>query len=357
MYKIMIVDDESIERDALKYIIKQSELEISEIEEACSGREAIEKAMLFKPDIVLIDIKMPSINGIEAVKRMKQTCPDLQVLFLTAFSYFNYAQEAIKVGAKGFIVKPATKDQIIQALKNVIDDLKKDQERKFREREAKTRLEQVTNYFESELVALLSMAGNDISQAEEYLNMLGLQIEKAVAIVVEINYSAGEIPVTSSLQKEMIKKRCMEKLKAEFERENIKAPICKVGQYIYMILFLNNREDLHDHDNVARLVGQITERLHMQLNIPLRSGIGNQCNELDDIYTSFTRAKIALHQIKTPYGVSCYSQLMRQDMEQQYPVMKEQDLYRKMSFFKHKRGQQHGRIQRCQLLFQSFQEN
>jgi hypothetical protein len=124
-----------------------------------------------------------------------------------------------------------------------------------------------------------------------------------------------------------------------------------------MILFLNNREDLHDHDNVARLVGQITERLHMQLNIPLRSGIGNQCNELDDIYTSFTRAKIALHQIKTPYGVSCYSQLMRQDMEQQYPVMKEQDLYRKMSFFKHKRGQQHGRIQRCQLLFQSFQEN
>ena len=59
MYKIMIVDDESIERDALKYIIKQSELEINEIEEACSGREAIEKTMLFKPDIMLIDIKMP----------------------------------------------------------------------------------------------------------------------------------------------------------------------------------------------------------------------------------------------------------------------------------------------------------
>jgi DNA-binding NarL/FixJ family response regulator len=222
MYKIMIVDDESIERDALKYIIKQSELEINEIEEACSGREAIEKAMLFKPDIMLIDIKMPGINGIEAVKRIKQIFPDLQVLFLTAFNYFNYAQEAIKVGAKEFVVKPATNDQIIQALEGIINNLKKDQERKFREREAKTRLEQVTNYFESELVALLSIAGNDISQAEEYLNILGLRMEKAVAIVAEINYSAGEIPVVSALQKGMIKKRCMVKLKAEFEKENIK---------------------------------------------------------------------------------------------------------------------------------------
>lgn len=162
-------------------------LEINEIEEACSGREAIEKAMLFKPDIMLIDIKMPGINGIEAVKRIKQIFPDLQVLFLTAFNYFNYAQEAIKVGAKEFVVKPATNDQIIQALEGIINNLKKDQERKFREREAKTRLEQVTNYFESELVALLSIAGNDISQAEEYLNILGLRMEKAVAIVSHLN--------------------------------------------------------------------------------------------------------------------------------------------------------------------------
>ena len=286
--------------------------------------------MLFKPDVVLIDIKMPGINGIEAVKRIKQTCPDLQVLFLTAFNYFNYAQEAIKVGAKEFIVKPATNDQIIQALKNIIDDLKKDHERKFREREAKTRLEQVTYYFESELVALLSIAGNDISQAEEYLNMLGLRMEKAVVIVVEINYSAGEIPVTSAFQKGMIKKRCMEKLKAEFEKENIKALISPFGQYVYMILFLNNREDLHEQDNIVRLVGQITERLHVHLNMPLRAGIGNQCNALEDICTSFTRARIALHQAKTPYGINCYSHLTHQDTEHQYPVMKEQELHRKI---------------------------
>jgi two-component system response regulator YesN len=330
MYKIMIVDDESIERDALKYIIKQSELEINEIEEACSGREAIEKAMLFKPDIMLIDIKMPGINGIEAVKRIKQIFPDLQVLFLTAFNYFNYAQEAIKVGAKEFVVKPATNDQIIQALEGIINNLKKDQERKFREREAKTRLEQVTNYFESELVALLSIAGNDISQAEEYLNILGLRMEKAVAIVAEINYSAGEIPVVSALQKGMIKKRCMVKLKAEFEKENIKTLVCTVGEYIYMIVFLNNREDLHDQDNIARLVGRINEQLHMQLNVPLKAGVGNYCNALDDICASFTRAKIALHKIKTPYGVNCYSHLTRQDTKQQYPVMKEQELYRKI---------------------------
>jgi two-component system response regulator YesN len=182
----------------------------------------------------------------------------------------------------------------------------------------------------NELVTLLAIGNIDRHQVEEYLNVLGLGMEKGVAIVVEINFAASEIPVTSSLQKGIIKKRCMEKLKMEFEKEHIKTLVSAVSQFIYLFLFLEKKEGPCIPDNIAQLVAQITERLHIQLNVPLRVGVGNPYDNIDEMCTSFTHARTALHQIKTPSGTSCYFHLKNKKTEQQYPIMKERELYRKI---------------------------
>jgi len=75
MIKLLIADDEKIERDALRYIVQKGCASIDEIEEAVNGREAFEKSLRFHPDIIFLDIKMPGLNGIESARQIRKSIP------------------------------------------------------------------------------------------------------------------------------------------------------------------------------------------------------------------------------------------------------------------------------------------
>lgn len=130
MLKLLIADDELIEREALHFIIGRSCPGIGTIEEASNGREAISINATFKPDIIIMDIKMPGVNGIDASKIIRQYNPDCRIILLTAFNYFDYAREAIKIGVKDFLVKPVQNDEIIQVINSVVDSIKSDRNKK-----------------------------------------------------------------------------------------------------------------------------------------------------------------------------------------------------------------------------------
>ena len=98
MFKLLVVDDEAIEREALKYIVKNSNLAISEVMEAANGQEALAIAERFDPDIVTLDILMPGLNGIEAGRILRERKPELKIIFVTAYDSFEYAHEAIGSG-------------------------------------------------------------------------------------------------------------------------------------------------------------------------------------------------------------------------------------------------------------------
>jgi YesN/AraC family two-component response regulator len=123
MYRLLIVDDEAIEREAIQYFIQQAGLKFEAVEVAINGIEAVSKAAAFQPQIIIMDIRMPGRDGLEAAKEIRQFNSDCKIIFLTAFSEFEYAQKAIKVKAEDFIIKPADSDTLLTALNNVITDL------------------------------------------------------------------------------------------------------------------------------------------------------------------------------------------------------------------------------------------
>lgn len=98
MYKIMIADDEGIVIDALKFIIEKSFGETCQVRSAKTGRSVIELAESFRPDIALMDIQMPGINGIEAMKEIRKTNKDIIFIVITAYDKFDYAREAVGLG-------------------------------------------------------------------------------------------------------------------------------------------------------------------------------------------------------------------------------------------------------------------
>jgi DNA-binding NarL/FixJ family response regulator len=116
--KIFIVDDHEFFRNGLKMVINR--LKYAKVTgEAADGREFLEMLTTSEPDIVLIDIQMPRMNGIEATRLALEEYPDLKIVALTMFDDEEYVQSMIDAGAKGFLLKNITKEVLDQALQAI----------------------------------------------------------------------------------------------------------------------------------------------------------------------------------------------------------------------------------------------
>jgi len=124
---IALVDDEMIERKAIRKIIEDHFGKDLICGEAANGRQAIQLADEKRPNIMLMDIKMPGIDGLEAIERIKEKHPDIKFIMISAYDSFDYAKQAMKKGVKEYILKPATKEETIQAILNVNREITKEQ--------------------------------------------------------------------------------------------------------------------------------------------------------------------------------------------------------------------------------------
>lgn len=120
MYRIMLADDEGIVTDSLKYIIEQEYPGQFEIETAKTGRAVIELAESFRPDIAFMDIQMPGINGIDAMREIQRNNPAIVFIVLSAYDRFMYAKEAISLGVLEYLNKPFNKTVITEVLERAI---------------------------------------------------------------------------------------------------------------------------------------------------------------------------------------------------------------------------------------------
>ena len=109
MYRVLIADDEMIERTILYRTIHKNLKDRCEIFQAENGREALEIYEREKTQIVILDIEMPGINGIEAAERIREKDRDTNIIFLTAYDEFSYAKKAITVRALDYLLKPILK--------------------------------------------------------------------------------------------------------------------------------------------------------------------------------------------------------------------------------------------------------
>lgn len=117
--KIVIADDHALFRDSLRSLLAARDLEV--VGEARTGKEAIELAWQLKPDVVLMDLMMPEMDGLEATKRLAAELPDVKVIVLTASDDEANLFEAIKAGAKGYLLKDLEADRFFSLLHGVTE--------------------------------------------------------------------------------------------------------------------------------------------------------------------------------------------------------------------------------------------
>lgn len=116
--KVYIVDDHTLFREGLRFLLTQSDV-VSQVYEAKSGEEFLEHVAQAKPDVVLMDIEMPLLDGIETTKRALKLMPELRVIALTMYSDENYYTEMIEAGAMGFLLKNSRFEDVERAITEV----------------------------------------------------------------------------------------------------------------------------------------------------------------------------------------------------------------------------------------------
>jgi len=114
--RLLVVDDEKVVQNSIALIIKKENLKFVEMETASTGKEAIEKTLSFHPDVVFMDINMPGLNGIDAMKSISRIYPAVLFVVVTAYDVFEYAKESLRVGACDYIVKPFVPKRIVEVL-------------------------------------------------------------------------------------------------------------------------------------------------------------------------------------------------------------------------------------------------
>lgn len=117
MIKILVADDEGYERETLAEILDKRFGREAEVRVVENGRLAVDAAALWAADVALLDIEMPGINGIDAARQILIQRPECKIIFVTAYSLFTYAHEAVRLGACDYILKPADPDDVERAVR------------------------------------------------------------------------------------------------------------------------------------------------------------------------------------------------------------------------------------------------
>ncbi len=116
--RVLIADDHSVVREGLRTILERAGIEV--VGEAASGREAVEKTETLRPDVVLLDIRMPDEDGLHALTRIKERAPETRVIILTTYTNPGYLAQAIIAGATGYLTKETSPNQIVGAIRAAV---------------------------------------------------------------------------------------------------------------------------------------------------------------------------------------------------------------------------------------------
>jgi len=117
--RVLVADDHTIVRQGLRAIL-EAEADIEVVGEAADGREAVRKGLTLQPDVVVMDVSMPRMNGLEATSRLVKDCPSISVVALTMHSSEEYVYSLLKAGARGYLLKESVSSDLVEAIHAVV---------------------------------------------------------------------------------------------------------------------------------------------------------------------------------------------------------------------------------------------
>lgn len=194
MYNLMIADDEALEREGLELMIRHGFPEdIFNFLHAENGRKAIQLAEELRPDIIFMDIKMPGIQGLEAVRQILAQLPSVKIVMISAHDYFSYAKEGLLLGVRDYLLKPARREEVHELLNQLIAEIEEEKLRRHEQLDLQEKLAHLLPLAENELTLMLMLDYVQEIELEQLAGLLQLEWSRGYAMVLSFpRQSKGE---------------------------------------------------------------------------------------------------------------------------------------------------------------------
>ena len=199
MYRILLADDEGIMLESLKNIIEAGFGEECEIYCAKTGRAVVEQAQAHSPDICFMDIQMPGLNGIQAIKEIQKFNQTVIFIVVTAYDKFNYAKEAINLGVFEFLTKPVNRRTIMEICTKAMAKVDDIRQRRSDDLKIREKLETVVPMLESGYINNLLLQDDFRTYQDNYRQLLDIKEEQGCIMVVEFGDSEENGMLTNAV--------------------------------------------------------------------------------------------------------------------------------------------------------------
>lgn len=309
MYKLMIVDDEFLSRYVLRALISKKFNNIEIVGEAENGRQAIELNHKLQPDLIIMDIKMPGINGIDASMEILREYLNTCILILTAYNDFEYVKQALDIGVKGYILKPVNEQEVVEKINKVLGQVDEKLNNCDLMELIDAKLRAIKPYLENELVAAFINGNRDIGKVENYIAFLQEEIKAGYFMLI----SPGRI--NSREINECIRSRIIKEKTAAIVTRNL--PLYKKcfigkpqGNSIVVFIPVSERFVHKEIVNEAVVIAQdIVRKLKVAGDVNASIGIGNAYTDIKNFSKSYNEAVFALRKASEQNSVIHFSSL------------------------------------------------
>lgn len=313
MYKFLLVDDDAIIREGIRDNISWDKLGFNFIDESEDGNQAIKAIDKYKPDVILTDICMPFLDGLELANYISERLPKTKIILITGYDKFDYAQKAVKLNVCDFILKPITPDELINVLKKVKLDLDKEKASNRKLKNLKKKLNESFPILRERFLNKIiygKLTPDEIKKRLKYFS-IDFRYSFYSIIVVDIDISNElKLNVNDDMYELLLDifDFCIQFIK----NSNLDGQVfCNNDGYIIIIInevssdILNNKK-LSVTENIRRAVEKTFETT-------ITLGIGTNCNGLDEIPISFQNAITALDYrfLLGTNQILCYDDLIK----------------------------------------------
>ena len=190
MYTLLIVDDEEIEREGMAQFIPWDSYEIKVVSTARNGAEGLEKIAKFPPDLAIVDIKMPVMNGIEMIRQAKEQYPDMTFVVLSGYGDYEFTSQAMELGVRHYILKPCDESKMIPVLNKAFAELEEARKKNARSEKLETEARLLKPYAREQLFRdLLLGKAQASSGARQLVDELGG--EQRMVLLLDFRLKCG----------------------------------------------------------------------------------------------------------------------------------------------------------------------
>lgn len=318
MYKLLIVDDEDLERQALRTMLVRMFQEIEVVGEARNGREAIELADRYHPDIITMDIKMPGLNGLETIEEIKLNHPATSFVILSAFDSFQYAQKAMKLNVNHYLLKPYNRNELKETIHEVFNQKQKEKINRIEKLKIKNRVGHVSSLAETEWVSTLIHNQTQDLSLDDLNQLMDIEFDSGMALVLSVKKERSF--------KEEEKQTLYRSIKNTMKKQGHCLVGSMINDYIPTFVLAEPEKTVSLRNYAVLLVKNVLSTLanvREWKDVQIFAGAGSVSYSLEELKKSYNEALVASRDKEYKGAVRFYGDLQLNPEHQSLPYEKE----------------------------------